>query len=42
VSVVAARAVNPAAEVLVEIDGEAEHRLPARFEIRRRALRLRV
>jgi diacylglycerol kinase family enzyme len=42
VSVVEARSVNPATEVLVEIDGEADHRLPARFEIRRRALRLRV
>jgi YegS/Rv2252/BmrU family lipid kinase len=42
VSVVEARPVNPATEVLVEIDGEADHRLPARFEIRRRALRLRV
>lgn len=42
VSVVEARSVNPAIAVLVEIDGEVEHRLPARFEIRKRALRLRV
>jgi len=42
VSVVEARPVNPATEVLVEIDGEVEHRLPARFEIRRRALRIRI
>jgi diacylglycerol kinase family enzyme len=42
VSVVEARSVNPATEVLVEIDGEVEHRLPARFEIRMRALRLRI
>ena len=42
VSVVEARSVNPATEVLVEIDGDVEHRLPARFEIRRRALRLRI
>ena len=42
VSVVEARSVNPATEVLVEIDGEAGHRLPARFEIRPRALRIRV
>ncbi len=42
VSVVEARPVNPATEVLVELDGEAEQRLPARFEIRRRALRIRL
>ena len=42
VSVVEARSVNPGAEILVEIDGEVEHRLPARFEIRPRALRIRV
>jgi YegS/Rv2252/BmrU family lipid kinase len=42
VSLVEARSVNPAIEVLVEIDGEVEHRLPARFEIRRRALRIRI
>ena len=42
VSFVEARSVNPESEVLVEIDGEVEHRLPARFEIRPRALRIRV
>jgi YegS/Rv2252/BmrU family lipid kinase len=42
VSLVEARSVNPATEVLVEIDGEVEDRLPARFEIRRRALRIRI
>jgi len=42
VSVVEARPVNPATEVLVELDGEAEQRLPARFEIWRRALRIRL
>jgi diacylglycerol kinase family enzyme len=42
VSAVEARPARPATEVLVEIDGEVESRLPARFEIRRRALRLRV
>ena len=41
VSVVEARSVNPATEVLVEIDGEVGGVLPARFEIRPRALRLR-
>ncbi len=39
---VEARSVNPATEVLVEIDGEVERGLPARFEIRPRALRIRV
>jgi len=42
VSVVEARSVDPSAEVPVEIDGEVEHRLPARFEIRKRALRVRI
>ena len=42
VSVFEARSVDPSAEVLVEIDGEVEHRLPARFEIRKRALRIRI
>ena len=42
VSVVEARPVNPDVEVLVEIDGEADNTLPARFEIRRRALRIRI
>jgi diacylglycerol kinase family enzyme len=42
VRVVEARSVNPVTEVLVEIDGEVEDRLPARFEIRRRALRIRI
>jgi YegS/Rv2252/BmrU family lipid kinase len=42
VSAVEARPAHPATEVLVETDGEVESRLPARFEIRRRALRLRV
>ncbi len=42
VSLLEARPLDPACEVLVEIDGEVEGRLPARFEIRRRALRLRV
>lgn len=42
VSVVEARPVNPDSEILVEIDGEAEYRLPARFEIRRAALRVRI
>jgi diacylglycerol kinase (ATP) len=37
-----ARAVDPASEMLVEIDGEIGGALPARFEIRPRALRLRV
>jgi diacylglycerol kinase family enzyme len=42
VSVVEARPVSPDSEILVEIDGETEHRLPARFEIRRAALRVRI
>lgn len=42
VSVVEARPVDPGVEVPVEIDGEADERLPARFEIRRRALRIRI
>jgi diacylglycerol kinase (ATP) len=37
-----ARPVDPGTEVPVEIDGEAGGRLPARFEIRPRALRVRV
>jgi YegS/Rv2252/BmrU family lipid kinase len=42
VSVVEARPVDPDVEVLVEVDGEVEHRLPARFEVRRGALRVRI
>ncbi len=42
VSAVEACPVNRAVEVLVETDGEVEHRLPARFEIRTRALRIRI
>ncbi len=42
VGLLEARAVKPSTEVLVEIDGEVEERLPARFEIRRRALRIRI
>jgi len=40
--VVEARSVEPKTRVLVEIDGEVERCLPARFEIENRALRLRV
>jgi YegS/Rv2252/BmrU family lipid kinase len=42
VRAVEARPVDPKARVLVEIDGEVEDVLPARFEVRPRALRLRV
>ncbi len=37
-----ARSVDPALDVLVEIDGEAGGALPARFEILPRAIRIRV
>jgi YegS/Rv2252/BmrU family lipid kinase len=42
VSVLAARSTDPSVDVPVEMDGEVEGRLPARFEILSRALRLRV
>jgi YegS/Rv2252/BmrU family lipid kinase len=37
-----ARPWDPQSEILVEIDGEVEERLPARFELRKHALRVRV
>jgi diacylglycerol kinase family enzyme len=42
VRAVEARPLDPENEILVEIDGEVEERLPARFEIRKHALRVRV
>jgi diacylglycerol kinase (ATP) len=42
VRVLEARSLDPSVDVPVETDGEVEGSLPARFEVRRRALRLRV
>lgn len=42
VSVLEARSMDPSVDVPIEMDGEVDGSLPARFEIRRRALRLRV
>lgn len=41
VRVVEVRPLDPATPLLMEIDGEVEHRFPARFEILRQSLRIR-